>query len=72
MMEQYVSFSDDIILGGVALLEGFFRNQTEPTISRHALPVSTDVPSDEITMKEVAPIGGPPEEPTMSWMPHEK
>ena len=35
MMEQYILFSDDIILGGVTLPEGFFGSQTS---------VSTDAP----------------------------
>ena len=43
MMEQYVSFSDDIILGIVALPEGFFGSQT-----------STDVPSEEQLQVELA------------------
>ena len=36
VMELYISFSNDIVPGSVALLEGFFGNQT---------PVSTDAPS---------------------------
>ena len=70
MIEQYVSFSDDIILGGVALLEGFFGSQA--SISRDALPASTDVPSKEAAMEEVAPIKGPLKESTMPWVPCEK
>ena len=71
-MEQYVSFSDDIVLGSVALPEGFFRNQAESTISRDALLASTNVPIDEVAMEEVAPIGGPLEEPPILWVPHEE
>ena len=72
MMEQHVSFSDDIVLGSVALLEGFFRNQAELTISRDGLPTSSDVPTNEVAMEEAAPIGGPVKEPTMSWVLHEE
>ena len=36
VMELYILFSDDIVLGGMALLEGFLGSQTS---------VSTDVPS---------------------------
>ena len=56
MMEWYISFSDDIILGGVALLQGFFRSQAESTVSRDALPASTDVPTDEVAMKVQVPL----------------
>ena len=51
------SFSDDIILGSVALPKGFFRNHAESTVSRDALLASTNVPTDEVTMEELAPIG---------------
>ena len=70
MMEWYVSFSDDIILGSVVLPEGFFGSQT--SVSRDAPSTSTDVPSTEITMEEAAPIIGPLKESTMPQVPHEK
>ena len=69
-MEQYISFSNDIILGSVALLEEFFGSQT--SISRDTPPASTNVPSKEVTLVEVAPIIGPLEESTMPWVLHEK
>ena len=52
-MEWYVSFSDNIVLGSVALLEGFFGSQT--SVSRDALPASTDVPSKEVAREEATP-----------------
>ena len=70
MMEQYVSFSNDIILGSVALPEGFVGSQT--SISRDTLPASTNVPSKEVAMGEAAPVRGPLEESTMPWVLHEK
>ena len=45
-MEHYVSFSDDIVLGSVALPEGFFGSQT--STRRDALPTSSDVSSEEV------------------------
>ena len=59
MMEWYISFSHDIALGDVALLEGFFRNQAKLTIPRDDLPTSTDVPTNEFAMEEAAPLGVP-------------
>ena len=59
MMEGYISFSDDTILDGVALPEGFIKDQTELTISRDALPTFTDVPTEEVTVEEQLPSGGP-------------
>ena len=72
MMGWYVSFCNDIVLDSVALLEGFFRNQMELTVSRDAPPASTNVPTKEVTMEEAAPIRGPLKEPTTPWVPHEK
>ena len=49
--------------------------EAKPLISKDTLdtlPASTDIPSEEATMEEVAPIGGPLEEPTTTWVPHEK
>ena len=54
----------------MALLEVFFRSQT--SISRDAPSTSTNVPSEEVTMEEVATIGGPLKESTTSWVLHEK
>ena len=61
-MEQYVSFLDNIIFGGVALPEGFFRSQTSTP------PTSTDVPSEEVAI----PVGEPLEESTLPQLPQEK
>ena len=58
-MKQYISFSDDTVLDSVALLEGFFKDQTEMTIPRDAPPAFTDVPTKEVTREKAAPIGGP-------------
>ena len=58
-MEGYVSFSNDVVLGSVVLMEGFFGNCTQLTISRDALPTSTDVPSEEDALEKTAPLGGP-------------
>ena len=58
MMEQYVSFSDNIVLGSVSLPEGFFSSQT--STHRDALPTSTNVPAEEAAI----PIGEPLEEST--------
>ena len=69
-MEQYVSFSNDIILDSVALPEGLFRSQT--SIPRDTQPTSTDVPSEEVAKEEVAPIGGPLEESTLPQVLLEK
>ena len=73
MMEQYVSFSSDAVLGGVALFEGFFRSQS-PILkdALDTLPTSTDIPFKEVAMEEVAPIGGPLKEPITTQVPHEK
>ena len=62
MMEWYISFSDDTILDGVALLEGFLKDQTKLTVPRDALPTFTDVPTKEVAMEEAAPIWGPLED----------
>ena len=70
MVEWYISFSDDIVLGSVALPEGFFRSQTP--ISKDTPPTSTDIPVEEVAMEEIAPVGEPLEEPTTTWVPHEK
>ena len=72
MMEWYISFSNNIILGGVALPEGFFGSQTELTIYRDALPTFTIISSKEITMEEAAHIGGPLKESTTPQVLHEK
>ena len=69
-MEQYVSFSNNIILGSVVLLEGFFRSQT--SVSRDAPSASSNFPSKVVTMEETTPIGRPLEESTMPWVLHEK
>ena len=58
-MEQYVSFSDDTILDGVAPLEGFLKDRTEITIPRDTQPTFTNVPTEEVVLEEAAPIGGP-------------
>ena len=72
MMEQYGSFSDDTILDGVALLEGFLKGRTELTVPRDALPTFTDVPTEEVAVVETAPIGWPLEELTKPQVPHEE
>ena len=66
MMEQYVSFLDEIILGSVALPEGFFRSQT--STPRDAPSTSTNVPSEEVA----TPIGEPLKESTPPQVPQEK
>ena len=66
MMECYVSFSNDIVLGSMALLEGFFGSQT--SISRYVPLASTDVSSKDAA----APKGGPLKESTPPQVPHEK
>ena len=58
-MEWYISFSNDTILDGVALLEGFLKDQTKLTIPRDALPAFSNVPTKEVAMEEAAPAGGP-------------
>ena len=63
-LRQYISFSDDTILDGVVLPEGFLIDQTELTISSNAPSAFTDVPTEEVTVEEAAPIRGPLEEPT--------
>ena len=70
MMEQYVTFSDNIILGSVALPKGFFRSQT--SISRDASPTSTNVPSKEVAMEEAVPSEGPSKESPTPQVLHEK
>ena len=59
MMEQYVSFLDDTILAAMALPEGFFKDQTKITVPGDALPAFKDVPTEEVIMEKVAPLGGP-------------
>ena len=66
MMEQYISFSDDIILDGVALLEGYFGSQT--SVSTDALPAPSNVPSEEVA----TPVSWPLKESMLLWVPHEK
>ena len=66
MMELYVLFSDDIILGSVVLLEGFFGSQT--SISTDALPIPSDILPEEVA----TPIGGPLKESMLPQVPHEK
>ena len=66
MMEQYISFSDDIILGSVALPDGFFGSQT--SVSTGAPPTPSDVPPEEV----VLPIGGPLGESLLPQVPCEK
>ena len=56
MMEKYVWFCNDIILGSVALPEGFLSNQTKLTASTDVLPAPTNIPMDEVPMAEPAPI----------------
>ena len=58
-MEQYVSFLDDTILDGVALLEGFFKDQTEITIPEESLPIFTDVPAKRLPWRKWPPSGDP-------------
>ena len=41
MMERYISFSDDTVLGSVALPEGFFSDKAKLTTSTNVLPAST-------------------------------
>ena len=66
-------FSDDAVSGGVALPEGFFGSQTPILKDTLDTPsTSTDIPSKEVAMEEVAPIGGPLKEPTTMQVPHEK
>ena len=66
-------FSDDAVFGGVALPEGFFGSQA-PILkdSPDTLPTSTNIPSEDVAMEEVAPIGGPLEEPITTQVPHKK
>ena len=58
-MEQYVSFFNDTILDGVAPLDRFLEDWTRITIPRDAQPAFTDVPTEEVTVEEASPIGGP-------------
>ena len=71
-MEWYVSFSNDIILDGVALLMGFLGNLTKLTFSGDAPPTFTNFPTEEVTMEEAAFIGGPPENLPVPQVLHEK
>ena len=71
-MEWYISFSDDTILDGVALPQGFLKDWTEITIPRDAQLAFTNVPTKEVTVEEAAPIGGPLEELTTAQVPHEE
>ena len=82
VMKCYVSFPNDAIFGGVALLEGSPTNQPETTTPGSAQPVSTDSPIEEVAaeevtlaekaaMEEAAPIGKPPEVPSTSQTPSE-
>ena len=71
-IEWYISFSDDTILDGVAPPEGFLGDQTKITVPRDAQLAFTDVPTEEVTVEEAAPIGVPLEEPTMPQAPHEE
>ena len=66
MMELYISFSDDIILGSVVLLEGFFGSHT--SISTDTSPTPSDVPSEEVT----TPVSSPLEESMPPQVLHEK
>ena len=52
VMEPYASFFDDTVLGGVALLEGFLKDQSETTIPESAQPASTDPPLKRLPWKK--------------------
>ena len=71
-MEWYISFSDDTILDGVALPEGFLEDWTQLTNSRDVPSTFTDVPTQEVTMEKAAPIRGPLEELTTPQALHEE
>ena len=58
-MEQYVSFSDDTVLDGMAPPEGFFEDRAKITIPGESPPIFTNVPIEGVAMEEVAPLRGP-------------
>ena len=81
-MKCYVSFPNDAIFDGVALLEGSLTDQPETTTSGSTQPASTDYPikevaaeevtlAEEAAVKEASPIGRPPEGPSTSQTPSE-
>ena len=79
-MKCYISFPDDAILGGVALLEGFLKDQLDTIISGSAQPASANPPIEQVAAREVtlakeaaveeaASIGRPQEGPSTSQTP---
>ena len=50
-MEQYVSFSDDTVLDGMAPLEKFFEDRAKVTIPGESLPAFTNVPIEEVAVE---------------------
>ena len=72
MMGQYVSFSDDTVLDGVAPPEGFFEDRVEITIPGESPPTFTNVLIEGVAMEEAAPLGGLLKEPTAPQVLHEE
>ena len=72
VMEPYVSFFNDVILGGVVPLEGFLEDQPETTIPGSDQPATTNPPIKEATMGEAATVGEPLEEPSTLQIPCEE
>ena len=78
VMEQYVSFSKDVILDGAAPQEGSLMDPTKVTIPRNDPPVSTSSstkkePAEEpapteVVTEEAVPTGRPLEGPTHQWL----
>ena len=58
VMEPYISIFDDAILGGVAPLEGFLKDQSETTIPESAQPVSTNPPLRRLPQRKQPLLGG--------------
>ena len=56
VMEPYISFPNDVILDGVAPLEGFLKNQPEKTVPESDLLASPNCPIEEATAEETAPV----------------
>ena len=66
VIEPYISFPDDTILGGVAPPEGFLEDQPETTMSGSVQPASAKPPVEGAAAEEATPIWRPLEEPSTS------
>ena len=51
-MKCYISFPDEAVFSGVALLEGSLTMWSEETTPKNTQPAYVDSPAEEVTMKD--------------------